>query len=165
MDSADGEGVGVGADALEPGPPAPAVATPVLPSVASTTTITPALPHVDGNPSDSPRDRPRPSTPTEAPTRATSVIQNQGAVDIEAPDRPDCRSSPHGADPLTASGDLLANARESGWMRSKGTLGYFREVCKTRELSNLVLHWYQLEEALGFPEKVNTLYPSWKNVS
>lgn len=40
-------------------------------------------------------------------------------------------------------------------MRSRKTLKYFREVDKMDKLSGLLLHWYWLEEALGFPETVS----------
>ena len=42
-------------------------------------------------------------------------------------------------------------------MISKKTLKYFHEVNKTDKLSNLILHWYQLEQALGFQETVRHL--------
>jgi len=40
-------------------------------------------------------------------------------------------------------------------MKAKKTLKYFREVHKTPELSGLILHWYRLEESLGFPDVVS----------
>jgi hypothetical protein len=42
-------------------------------------------------------------------------------------------------------------------MRSRKTLKYFREVDKMDKLLGLLLHWYRLEEALGFPETVSHL--------
>jgi len=49
---------------------------------------------------------------------------------------------------------LPENARESIWMKKKGTLTYFRSAFKMGNLSGLISNWYQLEEALGFPEQV-----------
>lgn len=43
---------------------------------------------------------------------------------------------------------------EAAWMRSKHTLRFFREVHKTGRLADLIVHWHQLENALGFPETV-----------
>jgi len=65
--------------------------------------------------------------------------------------------SPPSPDPLIALGELPLGAGESAWMKSKHTLKYFREVHKSGKLSDLILHWHQLEEALGFPEAVGCL--------
>jgi len=58
-------------------------------------------------------------------------------------------------DPLIALGELPLGAEEAAWMKPKKTLKYFREVHRPGKLSDLIVHWYQLEEALGFPESVS----------
>jgi hypothetical protein len=74
---------------------------------------------------------------------------------------------PSGQDRILLAGieDLPMNATEAGWMKSKKTLKYFREVHKAGKLSELVLHWYQLEEALGFLESVSSPATSAVRVS
>ena len=74
-----------------------------------------------------------------------------------APSHPDRRVSSRGNDLPNAINGLPINGPESAWMGSKGTLKYFREVDKMGKLSDLILHWYQLERALGFQESVNFL--------
>ena len=75
--------------------------------------------------------------------------------DLEAPTLSSSRSSPPDAEPSIATGGLPSSVREAVWMKSKKTLKYFQGVHKMGKLSDLILHWYQLEEALGFPEVVS----------
>ena len=99
-----------------------------------------------------PPANPRPASPTEPSTHDAPTNQ-----ELMVPSHPDRRVSSRGSDlPNTING-LPMNGPESVWMRSKGTLKYFREVNKMGKLSDLVLHWYQLERALGFPESVSFL--------
>lgn len=93
-----------------------------------------------------------PVSPAETSTPAIPATQGQ---DITAPDQPVLHKTPSRNNLLTTFNDLPTNARESGWMKSKKTLNYFREVYKMGKLSDLILHWYQLEEALGFQEVVS----------
>ena len=78
---------------------------------------------------------------------------DQGIPDLGATNH---HVPPCGINILTTINDLPADARVAGWTRSKKTLEYFRGVREMGNLSDLVLHWYQLEEVLGFPETVST---------
>lgn len=52
--------------------------------------------------------------------------------------------------------DPLANITdEPAWMKKKRTLKYFREAPKLGCLSDVIQHWYQLEESLGFQNVVS----------
>ena len=99
---------------------------------------------------------------TEASTRATTPTQGQGTPGLETPDLPDRRVPSGRTHSLTLG--ALTNAEGSQWMKSKKTLAYFREVYKLGKLSDVILHWYQLEEALGFQESVSRLYPNRGNI-
>lgn len=63
---------------------------------------------------------------------------------------------PHtGADPLP---NFLAGiTNEPEWMKNKRTLAYFRSTFKLGDLPNVIRHWYELEELLGFQETVSVL--------
>lgn len=95
--------------------------------------------------------------------RVSPCDEERTVQDLEALKIP----SPPSPDPLIALSELPLGAGESAWMKSKHTLKYFREVHKLGKLSDLILHWHQLEEALGFPEAVSWLSNclSCKNVS
>lgn len=84
-----------------------------------------------------PTGNPHPAPPTDVPTRA-AANQDQRILDLEA---------------------LPTNATEATWMKSKKTLKYFRDAHKMGKLSDLHIHWYQLEEALGFQETVSCPFP------
>lgn len=58
-----------------------------------------------------------------------------------------------GNDPAPFS--LPTDIHEPGWMKKKGTIGYFRSVHKMGGLASLICNWYRLEEVLGFPEQVS----------
>ena len=49
--------------------------------------------------------------------------------------------------------DMLA------WMTKKKILGYFRDTAKLGKLSDVIEHWYELEQLLGFQEAVSILAP------
>ena len=52
---------------------------------------------------------------------------------------------------VNPSPDLLAGIiDEPIWMKQKRTLAYFRSTFKLGDLSNVIKHWYALEELLGF---------------
>lgn len=131
------------------------VGNPPLPTAAPLATL-PEADTTNGRPSsDSQSDMP----PASQPQAFGHPIQDQVIQDLEAPSQPD-RNTCHRATTtnlLTSFDDLPMNARESGWMKSKKTLKYFREAYKLDKLPDLILHWYQLEEALGFPETVSYL--------
>lgn len=99
-------------------------------------------------------DPPPPPSPTDAHTHATLV--DQGTLDLAVPDHQGCHLPPGAINPPVTITSLPADAG-ARWMRSKGTLEYFRRVDKIGQMSNLILHWYQLEEALGFPDPVSVL--------
>ena len=51
---------------------------------------------------------------------------------------------------------LLAGITEEPmWMKKKHTLDYFRSTTDFGKLSNIIEHWYELENLLGFPEAVS----------
>jgi len=53
--------------------------------------------------------------------------------------------------------DMLAGiTNEPTWMKKKRTLDYFRNAFKFGDLHNVIVHWYQLEELLGFQRNVST---------
>ena len=168
----NGEGANTDANAQRPASPAPAAVT--LPPAVNTADIqhtalpesnttdvqhaalpesdTPANhPSLDSHPNDS-----HPASPNKVSTGITSIAQDQDIPNRDAPNHPDSQV-PRGDTDLATSNNLPMNARESEWMRSKKTLNYFREVYKMGKLSDLISHWYQLEEALGFPETVSRL--------
>lgn len=153
--------------------PVVAASTSTMPSATSTTPSQPVVTHppmlpetnsVSNNlpssdpppPSDphptSPSD-PRPSPPSKVSTRTPSADQDQDIQDLEPPSHPDLCVSPRN-DCLATVNNLPANTMESGWMKLKKTLKYFCEVHKIGKLSDLILHWYQLEEALSFQETI-----------
>ena len=134
---------------------APATTAPPSLSVVGTTPPQPTTTRsaVDADPSGSPQEHSRPVTPTETDPCAASVVQDDGVLGPEVPDHPDCQASPHDAGSITFN-DLPTSAGGPVWMQTKKTLKYLHEAYKTRELSNLILHWYRLEESLGFPESV-----------
>ena len=122
---------------------------PALSPETSTTNNSPSSP-------DSPPPTNSCSTaPTKVPTHVAPVNRGQDNPDLEPPTRPDCGVSPCGNNLLTTIDDLPMTVTESTWMKAKKTLKYFREVHKMGKLSTLILHWYQLEEALGFQETVS----------
>ena len=97
-----------------------------------------------------------PTSPTEVPPHAAPVSQDQDTLDLDqAPTHPDHRAPSCGNNLLNTIDELPMNAIEPVWMKPKKTLGYFHEVHKIGKSSSLFLHWYQLEEALGFPETVS----------
>ena len=115
-------------------------------------------------PSDS---RPNSSYPASPTGVSTTIVQGQDILDPSPPDSPDHHTPPNDVTdhhappndvnpPATLDG-LPMNARQSEWMISKKTLKYFCEVNEAGKLSNLILHWYQLEQALGFQEIVRHL--------
>ena len=91
---------------------------------------------------------------TEVSTHGVLANQNQGVRVTGAPTGPDC-NMPHSDIPSTTTDVLPTNATESQWMKAKKTLTYFREVHEMGKLSDLILHWYQLKEALGFQETMS----------
>lgn len=80
-----------------------------------------------------------PTFPDEASTPAA------GITDHEAPDLLD----------HSVTLGTLVSAGGSQWMKSKKTLVYFHGAHKMGKLSDVILHWYKLEEALGFQESVS----------
>ena len=104
------------------------------------------LPEIDSTDNGSPH----PDSPADAFTQARSQEEDQTVETRMSP-----RAPPSGPNLLTDVGDLPMEAGESVWMKSKKTLKYFREVHKLGKLSDLISHWHQLEEALGFPEAVS----------
>ena len=87
------------------------------------------------------------ASPPQVPDHAHG---DQVTLALKIPNQPDSGNASY-----ATFDDLPTNARESGWMKSKKTLKYFREVYKLGKFPDLILHWYQLEEALGFPETVS----------
>jgi hypothetical protein len=156
-DETGGEEVGADADPQQPdlAPDAVTVTPPLVvgnPPLQPTIAPSAVLAETDTN--DHPSSGSLPSdthsaSPSEVPTRATPATQDQDILDLEAPDHLDRHVSSSGVDLLPT------NAREARWMKPKNTLKYFREVHKMGKLSDLILHWHQLEEALGFPEIVS----------
>jgi hypothetical protein len=105
--------------------------------------------------SDMPPGNPCPALPTEH--SAGVVTADQDIHNPVASSRPDHRAPSCANDILFAGiDDLPASAVVAEWMKAKNTLKYFREVHKTGKLSALILHWYWLEKALGFPETVSS---------
>ena len=105
--------------------------------------------------SDSHSNNSHPASPNEVSTGVAPIVQDQHPIH-DAPDHPDSQTPPRDAS-LTPFDNLLMNARESEWMKSKKTLKYFREVYKMGKLSDLVTHWHSLKEALGFLETASHL--------
>ena len=104
--------------------------------------------------------------PTGESMEIVLINQDQDFPDLEVPSGlelplPSCWNDIL----LTGIEDLPMDATESGWMKSKKTLKYFREIHKTGKLSELILHWYQLEEALGFLESEFSHSLSQENAS
>jgi hypothetical protein len=97
-----------------------------------------------------------PASSTAVPVDAVLLPEHQDVLDPKVSGHLDHRVSSGGADRVTPS-NLPANARESVWMKARGTLKYFRGVYQMDGLSDLIYHWYQLEEALDFPETVSHL--------
>jgi len=50
---------------------------------------------------------------------------------------------------------LVGITNEPAWMKKRRTLDYFRGVIKFGDLPNIIEHWYELEELLGFPSVVS----------
>jgi len=50
---------------------------------------------------------------------------------------------------------LIGITNEPTWMKKKRTLDYFRNTIKLGDLPNIIEHWYELEELLGFPDTVS----------
>lgn len=51
---------------------------------------------------------------------------------------------------------LLAGVmNEPMWMKRKQTPGYFRDMFKLGDLSNVIKHWYELDGLLGFQDPVH----------
>lgn len=95
-------------------------------------------------------DDSRPASPNEVSTRVAKV------TDHEEPRLPDRRTLSNQSHSLVTLSTLV-NARGSQWMKSKKTLAYFHGAYKMGKLGDVILHWYQLEEALGFQESVSCL--------
>jgi hypothetical protein len=96
------------------------------------------------------------ASPTEASTLKVAPMRDQGIPDPKVPDLPGHLvppSQPH----AHATLDGVAMTQESQWMRSKKTLAYFYGTHKMGKLLDVILHWYQLEETLGFCETVSSL--------
>lgn len=150
LEQDDEEDIGADIDVQQPDPAA-ATLTDVMPlavstiSPQSTTTHPAALPEINVTTSTLPSGFPPPSDP-----HAALANQDQGVLDPKVPNHLDHCIAPCSNDPLTTINDLPTNATESAWMKSKKTLKYFREVYKMGKLSDLILHWYQLKEVLGF---------------
>lgn len=130
----------------------PAVTPPVV--LAKTNATGNSLPSLDPLP-----DNPRPTSLVGGSVGAsndTPVGMDQDFPDLEMPSHPD-RGAPSRENDILFTGidDLPTSATEAGWMKSKKTLKYFREAHKVGNLSKLILHWYQFEEVLGFPETVS----------
>ena len=51
---------------------------------------------------------------------------------------------------------LIGITNEPTWMKKKRTLNYFRNTFKLGDLPNVIGHWYELEELLGFQDTVST---------
>ena len=139
--------------------PVAATLTNVTPSAVSTIPLQPttthpaALPEINITTSTLPSGLPPPSD-----LHAALANQDQGVLDPKISNHLDhCITRSN--DPLTTIDDLPTSATESAWMKSKKTLKYFREAHKMGRLSDLILHWYQLEEVLGFQETVSFLLP------
>ena len=121
-------------------------------------TILPKANLATNRPSDSAANDSSPASPTKGSTGITPLTQGEDALDPDTQDRrPDHHTSLNDANPPTSLDSLPMNTRESMWMKSKGTLKYFRGVHKMGKLSDLTFHWYKLEEALGFQESVGHL--------
>ena len=131
----------VDSDTQQPDPPATPVPTSTAPSEVSVMLPEPTAAH------------PALSSGTNAVTSSPPSL-DQSVLDIEAPTDP---NPSVGNDSLTTIDKLPTNAVGSVWMKSKKTLKYFDGVHKVGKLSDLILHWYQLESALGFPETVSLL--------
>ena len=153
------EDIGTGA---QQGPASATTTT--TPPMAGTASLQPAAIQPDATlpMTDTASLQPAAAHPTISPEIDTTGGSHphlvQSVPDLETPSRPSPRASPPGADPLVTIGDLLSDARETVWMKSKKTLQYFRGVHKIGKLSDLILHWHQFEEALGFPETVSYLH-------
>jgi hypothetical protein len=130
-------------------PPPAAGDPPLQPTAVPPTTL--AETNADDHPrSGSLPNNVRPSTAVAV--HATPAAQYQDTPDPEVPGD---RHVPSGGVDLATPSNLPTNARESIWMKSRKTLKYFREVYTMGGLSDLIFHWHQLEEALGFPETVS----------
>ena len=141
------------------------------PVVASTTPSQPAIAYpavlskTDATDNDFlPLDLPlptnsHPNSPTEVPSHAAAAGQGQDSRNFVASTYPDCHVPSRGSGLLTTIDNLPTDATEPIWMKAKETLKYFRGVHKMGKLLDLILHWYQLEEVLGFQETVSCLLP------
>jgi hypothetical protein len=59
-----------------------------------------------------------------------------------------------GVDP--PSPPVLADVKDApDWMKTKGTLDYFRDTFKLGKLSDVIEHWFELERLLGFRKSVS----------
>ena len=142
-------------------PPPPVVNKPPPPPVVNKPPPCPAIPPPPAQPNASTTDSHRSSGPqsnAQTPPPAHSEVQGQAIPLLEELDQPSRSVSSRGITArLTTFNDLPINAKASRWMESKDTLDYFRGVYKMGKLPELILHWYQLEEALGFPETVRRM--------
>ena len=119
---------------------------PPLPT-ATSLTVLPEADTTDRRPSSGLQSDVLPASPPQAHIHAHG---DQVTLALKIPNQPDLGNTSY-----ATFNDLLMNARESGWMKFKKTLKYFHEVYKLGKLPDLILHWYQLEEALGFLEIVS----------
>lgn len=126
-------------------------------SVASTASPQPALTQLPILPNvDSTGDSfIHPDSPVDVSTCGSQRDEDQTIPGFETPEITPAQPSPSGPDLPTTTSNVPMDARETTWMKSKQTLKYFREVYKLGKLSDLIFHWHQLEEALGFPETVS----------
>lgn len=92
----------------------------------------------------------------DTPAHTSPCDRGQTVSDVGTLEVPSLHVSPN-LDPLIALGELPLGAEESAWMKSKRTLKFFREAHRLGKLSDLIVHWHQLEEALSFPEVVSLL--------
>lgn len=123
----------------------PTATMPVVtpPIVLAESTIT-----SDGLPSDLLPSDPHPALSSKVSADATTA-------DLKVPSHSDCHMSSHENNILFAGiNDLPTSVTEAGWMKSKNTLACFHKVKEMGRLSALILHWYQLEEVVGFQEVV-----------
>ena len=110
--------------------------------------------------------------PKEDTVHGTPILSFVYPHPIDGPQQivPDCAHPPaserspslpcsHGTACKTSSNpppDPLVNVmNEPVWMKKKQTLDYFRGTFKLGSLPNVIEHWYELEEQLGFQNAVS----------
>ena len=152
IDVADNGVADVGVDANVQRPneavtpmPTAAGAAPLQPLVTSAPAILTGLSTSHNIPplSDTLPDDPLLPSPTGESMEIPSANQDQGFPNLEVPDGLNRPVLSRENDILLAGiEDLPMDATGSGWMKSKKTLQYFRQVHKTGKLSELILHWY-----------------------